>query len=239
MTTEQLDKIREAACRRHEAIKLGHGKDHILRTEKLALKLLDDTGDPNTAAAIALLHDIDDYKLTPEYQASHTIPDDPDRWANASRILDEAGISGPERQRILDGILTIGFSRRKEGVVPETPEAKAASDADMIDIMGAIGLVRLCEWHNGDISRVFDPESVPDPDKPREEYMRAQNDTIVGHMFEKVLLLPRYMLTEKGKLEAWIRWNFNVTFLRCLFHELDQPAWEQYLHDYLQNTILR
>lgn len=239
MTAEQLDRIREAACERHRKIKLGHGQDHILRTEKLALKILDNTGDPVIAAAIALLHDIDDYKLTPEYQASHTVPADPDRQANARRILDEAGIPEPERNHILDGILTIGFSRRKAGVVPETPEARAVSDADMIDIMGAIGLVRLCEWHNGDISRVFDPESIPNPDKPREEYMQAQNDTIVGHMFEKILLLPRYMLTEKGKREAWIRWSFNVTFLRCLFHELDQPAWEQYLHDYLQNTILR
>lgn len=227
MTERQAYEVKAIASRQFENTGLGHGTDHLLRTEAMALRFLPEGGDRNIASAVAMLHDADDYKLASGGAGPDTLP-------NATGILDAAGVSDADKDYVKACIRTIGYSRRIAGIVPDRPEAMAVSDADMCEIMGADGIMRLAEWHGGRMSGVFDPARTPDPEKTPGQYTTARDNTIVEHLFEKVLKLPRLMLTNAGKAEAYVRWQFDVAFLSELFRERGEGEWARYLREYLE-----
>lgn len=227
MTGRQTGRLRDIVRDRFADTSLGHGIDHLLRVEDMALRFLPEDGDANITSAIALLHDADDYKLHPEGTDLSSLP-------SATEILVSAGVRDRDAVYIRSCIRTIGYSKRLGGVIPAAPEAMAVSDADMCDIMGVDGLMRLAAWQRGDTACFFDPEKWPDPGKSQEEYKNFRGPTIVQHMFEKVLKLPPMMLTEKGAIEAWQRWTFSVAMLRELFRERSEPRWNEYLQKYIE-----
>lgn len=228
MTKKQVDRLRDIVSKRFADTSLGHGIDHLLRVESMALKFLPADGDANITSAIALLHDADDYKLHPEGTDLSSLP-------SAAEILVCAGVQDRDACYVKNCIRTIGYANRLDGVIPTASEAMAVSDADMCDIMGVDGLMRLGAWQRGDTVGFFDPGKWPDPDKSQEEYKNSRGPTIVQHMFEKVLKLPYLMLTDKGAVEAWQRWTFSVAMLKELFRERSEPDWDEYLRKYIEN----
>ena len=227
MTDAQALDVRLIASKTYKDTGLGHGTDHLLRVEAMALRFLPEGGDRNIASAVAMLHDADDYKLVPK-------DIDPDLLPNATDILNTAGVLKDDQEYVKACIRTIGYSKRLAGVMPTAPEAMAVSDADMCEILGADGLMRLAEWRHGRLSDVFRPDALPNPDKSLEEYRSARGNTIVEHLFEKVLKLPGLMLTEAGRMEAYVRWQFDVAFLQELFRERGEDRWSAYLKRYLE-----
>lgn len=227
MTTSQAQEIKLIAAKQFRDTGLGHGSDHLLRVTSMALQFCSDDADPNLITAIAMLHDADDYKLVGKNV-------DPDLLPNATDIMNTVDIPKPDQEFVKACIRTIGYSKRIAGTVPTSPEAKAVSDADMCDIMGVDGLIRLAEWRGGRMSDVFDPDKMPDPDKSPEDYRTARGNTIVEHMFEKVMKLPALMLTDQGRIEAYLRLQFNIQFLTELFRERHDAKWHNYLQDYLR-----
>lgn len=228
MTPVQADAVRAIARRQFRDAGLGHGSDHLLRVEAMALRFLPEGGDGRIATAVAMLHDADDYKLA----SSRDL--DLEQLPSATDILNAAGVSGPDKEYVKACIRTIGYAKRLKGVVPELPEAMAVSDADMCDVMGADGIMRLAEWRGGRMSDVFRPDRMPNPEKTHEEYVTERGSTIVEHLFEKVLKLPGLMLTDAGKMEAYVRWQFDIAFLTELFRERGEDRWAAYLKDYLE-----
>lgn len=227
MTTLQTGRLRDIARERFADTGLGHGIDHLLRVEAMALRFLPEDGSPEITSAVALLHDADDYKLHPENTDLSGMP-------LATEILESAGIPEGDADYIKGCIRTIGYSKRLGGIMPTVPEAMAVSDADMCDIMGVDGFMRLAAWQRGDTSMLFDPEKWPNLHKSQEQYKNSRGPTIIQHMFEKVLKLPSMMLTEEGAAEAWQRWTFSVALLRELFRERSEPRWDEYLRKYLE-----
>ena len=137
----------------------GHGMDHIDRVERLTVRFCDEFKgevDPFVARLIALLHDVDDYKLVGHTNAA--------RLSNATAIMTTAGIGGVTQKRVLSAIKTIGYSKSLRGIRPTTVEGKIVSDADMCDAIGANGVMRSLLYAvspkgNG---RIFDPSVWPD-----------------------------------------------------------------------------
>lgn len=228
MTERQTARLRDIVRERFSDTSLGHGADHLLRVEAMALQFLPEDGDANITSAIALLHDADDYKLHPEGTDLSGLP-------SATEILVLAKVQDRDACYIKSCIRTIGYAKRLGGVIPTASEAMAVSDADMCDIMGVDGLMRLAAWQRGDMAGFFDPGKYPDLDKSQEEYKNSRGPTIVQHMFEKVLKLPFLMLTDKGAVEAWQRWTFSVAMLKELFRERSEPRWDEYLRKYIEN----
>lgn len=114
----------------------GHGMDHVNRVLNLSLKFAErENVNKEIVALIALLHDVDDYKLFGEESQKNL--------TNAKRIMERVSVSLEIQKKVCESLNCIGYSKRLKGIVSETIEGKIVSDADMCDAIGAIGILRV------------------------------------------------------------------------------------------------
>ena len=218
---------------RNEVIKIldfdnsGHGMEHVYRVTSMAIDIAKiEKADIKIVSAIALLHDVDDYKLFGiEHEAE--LP-------NAKMILDKTSFNEEDKNLVFEGIKTIGYSKRLNGIIPNTIEAKVVSDADMLDAMGANGLLRIYQYNNNCNRPFFDKGIYPNLDMDSKTYKTRTDGTAINHIFEKILRLKDLMLTESGKKESLIRHQFIIDFLEEYFREENVPEWIDYLHRYVK-----
>ena len=105
--------------------------DHIQRVEKLSLQFAEtEKGDLEIISLIALLHDVDDYKLVGEEQSKE--------MTNTKRILEMTDLSSERKEVVLREVSSIGYKKALKGIFPHTLEGKIVSDADKCDAMGAV-----------------------------------------------------------------------------------------------------
>ncbi len=200
---------REAAESVHDPT---HDAAHALRVAHWTVRLGGDAVDPREAVAAALLHDaVNLPKDSPErVQASERSA------ALARERLPALGFAPDAVARIADAIRDHSFSR---GEVPATALGRALQDADRLEALGAIGLLRCVStgvrmggsWFHAD-----DPWA----------HARALDDNrySVDHFYSKLLRLPGSMCTEAGRSEAERRAAFLRAFLAQLGDELGRPA---------------
>ncbi len=221
--------IREEVTKLLNSDNSGHGMEHINRVCKIAVSIIDDSSNKELVEAIALLHDVDDYKLFGD-ECSKNL-------TNTKKILSQTNFREKEKNLILNSIKTIGYSKRIDGVIPTIKEAMVVSDADMLDAMGAIGILRSYQYNIKHGNPFFDKESFPNIDMKSKEYKRKGKGSVVNHIFEKLLKLKDLMLTENGKNLAKRRFDFLILFLHEYFEEEDASEWQEYLKDYLKNIL--
>lgn len=210
----------------------GHGIDHIIRVVRLSLGFAEKEGaNKDLVTLIALLHDVDDYKLFGMENAKELV--------NAKKIMTDCEIDKDIQERVCDAIKCIGYSKRLKGISPTTIEGCVVADADMCDALGASGIIRTLEYGKSHGRVFFDPKIVPIDDIKASEYIGRNADTGVCHMFEKILRLKDMMLTSAGMDEASRRHQFNIDFLYQLFYEEDCPDWTRYLDNYLEKNKIK
>ena len=202
----------------------GHGMDHVNRVCRIALSISEDSINKELVSAIALLHDVDDYKLFGiEYSNNLT---------NTQMILSKTTFTIEEKKIIMDSIKTIGYSKRISGITPTIKEAMVVSDADMLDAMGAVGILRSYHYNITHGNPFFDKDAFPILEIDADKYKSKTKGTVVNHIFEKLLKLKDLMLTEKGKEESLRRYSFIIDFLNEFFYEEDLSEWQEYLSNY-------
>jgi uncharacterized protein len=189
-----------------------HDTAHLLRVAHWTLRLGGDGVDAREAIAAALLHDaVNPPKDSPERALAS------ERSAEFARgRLSALGFEPSAIERIADAVRDHSFSR---GAVPQTPLGCALQDADRLEALGAIGLLRCIStgvrmngaWFHGD-----------DPWAETRELDDARYS--VDHFFRKLLQLSATMRTEAGRAEAERRAAFLRGFLRQLGEELGRPA---------------
>ena len=204
----------------------GHGPEHAFRVRKMALDFAESGCDKPLVSLIALLHDADDYKF---FQGE----------SNAMRIMKAAGVPDDIVVKIKQELDNFGYAKRLTGKAPSMPEAKAVSDADMCDIMGATGIIRLMEYNAQYGHPFFDPDDKPLNPLTAETYTAVLHESPCRHMFDKVLRLPGFMLTEKGYAEACLRLQTTASFLDALFREEESTEWAGYLAKAVASGIKR
>lgn len=205
----------------------GHGMDHINRVYNLSLKFaLKEKANKYIVSLIALLHDVDDYKLFGK--------DNDKNLTNAKEIMNKCKIDENIQNQVCTQLSNIGYSKRLKGCCPTTLEGKIVSDADMCDGIGANGILRVHAYSMKNGRPFFDKNIFPIEDMTADKYTSKTSDTSVCHMFEKLLKLKDLMLTESGREEAISRHQIIVDFLYHLFLEDDVPEWIQYLDNYLK-----
>lgn len=204
----------------------GHDMEHIERVSKMSLRFAEaENADKETVALIALLHDVDDYKLFGTEYADNLI--------NARNILEQCSIKADVKESVLNAIRTIGYSKRLKGIIPSTLEGMIVSDADMCDSIGSTGILRSYRYNLAHGNKFFDKDIYPTLNMSSSDYAAKKNGTVVTHMFEKLLKLKELMLTDSGKKEAIERHNIMVEFLYHFFEEENVPQWSEYLDNYL------
>ena len=193
-----MDIIREATeCARKifEGDSGGHDFDHTLRVYRMALRLADAEGaDSEIVALAALLHDVDDRKLSPETC---------ENLGNARKFLHSHGVTAEVAERILRIISQVSFSG---GKVPDTLDGKCVQDADRLDAMGAIGIARTFAYGGSKGRRIYDPAG-------------EDETTSVQHFYDKLLRLEGLMNTEIGRKLAKDRHVYMEEFLRRFYAE--------------------
>jgi uncharacterized protein len=205
----------------------GHGYDHVERVYNLAVKFAKkEQADVEVVALIALLHDVDDYKLFGKEQAEDL--------TNAKKIMKLVDINEEKQKNVLASLKTMGYSNCVKGIRPISLEGQIVSDADMCDAMGANGILRTHKFGIKYGREFFNNKSKPEG-YIDENYGDKVADCSVQHMFEKLLKLKGLMLTSAGKEEASNRHQLMVDFLYELFEEEEAYEWKEYLDKYLEN----
>ncbi len=205
----------------------GHGIDHVERVLNLTLKFAEkENANKEISSLIALLHDVDDYKLFGIKNAENL--------TNAKRIMEDCNIDEDTQKQVILALNNIGYSKRLKGCCPTTLEGKIVSDADMCDALGANGILRVYTYSIKNGTPFFNKNTFPIEDMSAEKYTRKCADSSVCHIFEKILKLKDLMLTTSGKEEAKNRHQIIVDFLYHLFDEENTPEWKEYLDNYLK-----
>ena len=159
----------------HEAS--GHDAHHTMRVYRTALRIAADEGaDANVVALAALLHDVDDAKISPQTA---------DDLGNARAFLAKQGIDGAAAEHILVAIREVSFSKNG-GAPPSSIESACVRDADRLDAIGAIGIARAFAF-GGSRGRVLHDPSGQDP------------QTTIQHFYDKLFKLKDMMSTRAGR----------------------------------------
>ena len=168
----------------------GHDFYHTLRVCQLATEIAKAEGaELETVQLAALLHDVDDHKLS---------PDTCENKDRAVQFLKSHGIADNRIERIVNIIDTVSFSRNSGR--PGSLEGKCVQDADRLDAIGAIGIARTFAFGGSHGRKIHDPEGM-DP------------ATSIAHFYEKLLKLKDLMNTETGRILAEDRDRFMRQFL--------------------------
>lgn len=222
-----IDEVRKQVYELLNEDNSGHGNDHIDRVLKLSLKFAQkEDANIEVVSLIALLHDVDDYKLFGQENA--------EKLTNAKRIMNKANIPDDIQIKVLDSIKSIGYSNLLKGVRPVTIEGKIVSDADMCDALGVNGVLRVYKYSMKNGKPFFDRNIFPIEEMTAEQYTQKCADSSVCHIFEKILKLKDLMITDSGKQEAQERHKIVVDMLYHLFEEENAQEWIEYLNKYLK-----
>ena len=169
----------------------GHDLEHTLRVMRTAQLIAQEEGaDEGIVHLAALLHDVDDAKLSPETAES---------LANARAFLTSHNVAANEVRAVLTAIREVSFSKNGNAA-PSTPEAACVRDADRLDALGAIGIARAFAYGGSHNRALHDPTGV-------------NRMTTIAHFYDKLLLLKDMMSTHAGRRMAEGRDRFLRTFL--------------------------
>jgi uncharacterized protein len=185
--------------------------NHLLRVALGTLRLGGATVDPREAIAAALLHDAVN---PPKDSAERALASERSaEWARAR--LPALGFAPQAVARIAAAIRDHSFSR---GAEPESPLGRALQDADRLEALGAIGLLRCISTGVRMDGAWFDADDPWAESRPLDDARYS-----VDHFFGKLLRLPGTMRTEAGRAEAERRAEFLRAFLAQLGQELGRP----------------
>ena len=171
-----------------------HDVDHVFRVRDTALHLArDDTSvDKLVLEVTALLHDLYDHKYSSE-------PGTP----FITSFLRDLGVDEHRISEITTTVERVGYSYHKTDKSPTTRELDYVRDADYLDAIGAIGVLRVAGYSA--------THSVP---------LFGASSSCVSHFHEKLLRLPGMCVTPAAKVEANRRVEFMKVFLRQLDSEV-------------------
>ena len=165
----------------------GHDFDHTMRVYRMALKIAEREGAAVKVVSLAaLLHDVDDRKISPETC---------EKKERAVSFLRKNGADEELVGQVVQAISEISFSEGNGK--PSTLEGMCVQDADRLDAIGAIGIARAFAFGGSRNRRMYDPEGLD------------QGSTI-QHFYDKLLKLKGGMNTVAGKelavqRDAWLR----------------------------------
>ena len=193
-----INKAMEYAKSIFEGDASGHDLDHTLRVFHIATRLAQEEGaDVEIVQLAALLHDVDDHKLSPEtYEGK----------LRALNFLNENNLAEEKILEIIHIISHISFSAQLPP--PESIEGKCVQDADRLDALGAIGIARTFAFGGSRGRRLHDPQGL-DP------------NSSVQHFYDKLLRLKDTMHTATGRCLAEERDRYMRTFLQQFYAEWD------------------
>ena len=187
-----------------------HGWEHVQRVYHLALRIADEEGaDSLIVGSAALLHDVG--RLVHRKGTTHALLS----VEESREILKEYPLETEQVEAILHAIIAHSFS---QGIEPRTLEARVVRDADRLDGLGAIGILR---WAiSGTIKRKPQTRSYHPEDPFGEQHELNDRLYMLDHFYTKLLKLEEGMYTTTGRILAQQRTAYMRAYLEELRTEL-------------------
>jgi len=188
-----------------------HSWEHIQRVYKIALYIAEcENADPFIVGMAALMHDLG--RLSDDKTRHHAELS----LLSAAEFLSAYQIMPVTQQAILHAIEAHSFSFSVE---PQTLEAIVLRDADRLDSLGAIGILR---WAiTGTVQRTAQTQSYHPGDPFAGWHELDDRRYMLDHFFTKLLKLDGTMSTQTGRTLAQQRTAFMHTYLDEFRRELD------------------
>ena len=189
----------------------GHDYFHTMRVYNMALRIAnEENADTLIVSLAALLHDVDDIKLSPQTSKNKD---------NARKFLTDNNIDNKTIDLICQIIDEISY-KGSESVSPKTLEGKCVQDADRLDAIGAIGIARAFAY-GGNHNRVMhDPNEPPTLNMSENEY-RNHVSTTINHFYEKLFNLKDLMNTKTAIKIAEERNRYMKEYIIEFMNEWD------------------
>lgn len=186
----------------------GHDYFHTLRVFKMAKRIAECEGaNVEIAQLAALLHDVDDRKISPETYEGQT---------NAREFLRSSNVDEKTVELVCRIIREISFGANSSA--PSTLEGKCVQDADRLDAIGAIGIARAFAYGGNRNRYIHHPDIKPKLDMTKEEYVKSESTTI-NHFYEKLFKLTPLMNTKTAVRIAKEREAYMKEFVTEFMYE--------------------
>lgn len=187
----------------------GHGYQHALRVYGNAKKILNNEGgDEKIVLTAALIHDTVDKKLFDDFD---------ERIEFVKTFLLEQNYTKNEVDEIIYIISNISWNGGKN-VALDSLNAMIVRDADRLDAIGAIGIVRTTEYGVSRQRTFYENDNIKFVNG-KYEFNNITTSTI-SHFYEKLLLLKDLMHTKTARELAEKRHVFMLEFLKEFYDEL-------------------
>lgn len=181
----------------------GHDWWHVDRVRRTALAICEqEQGNRERVELIALLHDVDDWKLKDKNQSESLA----DAW------LQGVGVSAQESNEISEIIDRISFKGHGVEESMTSLDGQIVQDADRLDAIGAIGIARCFAFGGAKGRAIYDPNDLPVMHQSFEEY-KTKSGPSINHFYEKLLHLKDRLNTSTARKMAEERHAFLETFL--------------------------
>ena len=150
----------------------GHDDTHTIRVYQLATRIAKQKkADILIVQLAALLHDVDDIKLSPQTHSTKK---------NAVDFMMENKVKPEIIEKVCKIIEEVSFMGT-DSVVPESMEGKCVQDADRLDAIGAIGIARAFAYGGSRGRKIYDPDVKPVIGMNKEEYLKKQDTASINH----------------------------------------------------------
>ena len=210
MATQLIDREQKYVRDKFEDEYSGHDYFHTLRVFKLATRIAEcEEANVEIVQLAALLHDVDDRKISPETYESQ---------ANAREFLLSNGVEENTIELICKIIREISFGANNSP--PSTLEGQCVQDADRLDAIGAIGIARAFAYGGNRNRHMYHPDINPNLNMTKEEYVKSESTTI-NHFYEKLFKLTALMNTKTAIQIAEAREAYMKEFVAEFMDEWD------------------
>ena len=193
----------------------GHDIQHIERVLDNALRIAqrEKVVDPQELALIQAavwLHDVIDDKVVDDV-ASAT--------RQVQQVLQQAGATLAEQQEILYIIEHQSFSKNLAQRHPLSRAGQIVQDADRLDATGALAIARTFYYGGAKGHMLYNELPVRDVETlSLEEY--RENQSVIGHFYEKLFKIKDLMNTATGRRLAQERTQFMELFVTQFWDEI-------------------
>ncbi len=188
----------------------GHNHQHAERVVRNARKIIQrEGGDEKIILTAAWLHDCIDKKLFADIEG---------QIGKVRRFLEEQSFLPEEVEEVMYIIQNISYNKGENRPLTSL-NAMIVRDADRLDAIGAMGIIRTIEYGATQGRLFYDNENIK-----REEGKVGWNhptDTSLSHFYDKLLKLEALMHTPTAKEMAKERTEFLKIFIEEFYHEME------------------